>query len=221
MSSRVQRYARNLVGEEVDFDEIMAPVREHLEKRGELMAKKRKSEEDEIDELIEDLDELEDSEAVDDDDDEEDEDEELEDEDEDEDEDDDEEDVLEDDPDEKPRRRARTRKRGGRVATKAKKKSRKAAEDGVGTAEVADELGITPRALRALLRNRGIQADREGRYHWKSMDSPEIRKLRKLVEGGAVQEATAERLEKVKKSRKKKSAAKKSGRKKSSARKKR
>lgn len=157
----------------------------------------RKTKADEIDDLVDDLDELEDDDL-------EDEDEEVEvDEDEDEILDDDEEDEDED-PDEAPKARK------GRSKSKAKPKK---VREGIGTKEVADAAGITSRSLRMYLRAKGYQPrdDREGRYHWSSLNHPEVKQILKEIKAGAADRENKAKLAalKEKKAATKKAPAKK------------
>lgn len=166
---------------------------------------KQKSEDEEIEDLVDTLDELEEDEI-------EDEDVEVE-EDDDEDLEDDEDD---EDPDEAPKaKRSRSKK------SKAAKKER----TGIGTVEVADEAGITPRALRMFLRAKGYQPreDRDGRYEWASMRDPEVREILKAVKQGEAKKVAKEQIDdlKARKSAKKNTAKSKSTSKKTSARKRR
>lgn len=143
--------------------------------------RKRKTEDEEVDDILDELDEDEELE----DEDEEVEDDELEDDEDVEEEDDDEE------PDEAPRaKRSRTKK------TASKKKA--AAKDGIGTAELAAEAGVSSRELRMFLRDQNIQANREGRYNWPSVDSREAQMIIKKIKGGAVSKLRKEQLDKVK-----------------------
>ena len=167
-------------------------VGEMLERR-DRMPRKKKSDEDEIDALVDDLDEL--DEEEDDEDVEEDEDEEEDDEDEEEDE----------DPDEAPK---------ARKGKKSKKTTKaKAEKSGVGTTEVAEAAGIEPRQLRMYLRDKGIQPgdDREGRYHWPSLETKEVKVILRDISKGAVDKLNKDKLAslKGKKSTKKKSTTKK------------
>lgn len=153
--------------------------------------KKKQSDEDEIDALVDDLDdevedEDEDVEDVEEDDDEEDEDEEDE------------------DPDEAPKRSRR-----GRKSTKSKAKA-KPEKSGVGTVEVAELAGVEPRQLRMYLRSREIQSGetREGRYHWPSLESKEVKRIVADIRKGAVDKLNKEKIADLK-GRKKKSTAKK------------
>jgi hypothetical protein len=165
--------------------------------RRDRMPRKKKTDEEEIDSLVDELDELdeeEDVEDVEDEEDEEDEDEDVEDEDEIEDED--------EDPDEAPKR---TRKSRSKKSTS--KRAAKAAQDGVGTAEVAEAAGIEPRQLRMYLRAEGIQPD-EGRYHWPSLENKEVKAILRDIHKGAVDKLNKEKIAGLK--GKKKSTAKKS-----------
>ena len=153
--------------------------------------RKAQTEEDEIDELVDTLDELE-EEGI------EDEDEEFVGEDE------------EEDPDEAPKK-TRSRK---------KRTSKKAAPEktGVGTAEVAAEAGIEPRALRMYLRSKGIApggGDGGGRYNWPSMNSREVQTILKDINKGAVDKLNKEKIADLKsRSTRKKATAKKTTRRK-------
>jgi hypothetical protein len=152
---------------------------------------KKKAADEELEEL---MDELEDDEL-------EDEEEEYEEEDEEEEEDEDEE------PDEAPRARS---KRGR--AKKAKKRTSNGVSVEFGAPEVADLVGTTPRQLRALLRAEPDLASRTdgdtGRYSWRGPNDPKVKAIMKRVKGGAIKEAQAASLEKLKsrKSKKKSSA---------------
>ena len=148
-----------------------------------VMARKRKSE-DEIDDLVDDLDEL-DEEEVEDDEEVEEEDDDLEDEEED---DEDE----EDDPDEKP---ARSKSKRTSKKTAAKKE-----KSGIGTKEIAEALGTTPRQLRMFLRGHKFQTkdDRDGRYNWSSLNHPEVKKIMKAFESNAAKAANKAKTDEVK-----------------------
>ena len=169
----------------------LAPVINLQEERKKRMPRsKTKSKSDEIDDLVDDLDELEDEEV----------DEEEEDEDEEEDE-EDEEDDEDEDPDEAPKAR---KGRSKRAPAKAKKE-----RSGIGTVEVAEAAGTNPRALRGFLRAKGYQPrdDREGRYNWKSLNDPEVKKILREVRAGELKAQNKEKLAGLK--GKKKSTAKK------------
>lgn len=170
-------------------------------------AKNKKSAEvtdDEIDELegLEDLDEeLEDEEV------EEDEDED-EDEEEDEDEDEEEDDEDEDDEEEEP-----AAKKKGKGKPKAKKSN--AAKNGfVGTAELADDLDIDSRTLRMVLRKLREQDDafapdsESGRYQWKSLNDPQVKKIRKAIAKGVHKDIKKESLDRLKEKKAAEKAAK-------------
>ena len=97
-------------------------------------------------------------------------------------------DVLDDDedPDEAPvKKKTRTRT--------AKPKAEKT---GIGTAEVAEEAGIESRQLRMFLRAKGIQPkdDREGRYHWDSLNDPEVKQILRAIQKGEVEKLNKEKL---------------------------
>jgi len=162
-------------------------------------------EDDDLEELeaLEELDDLEDEEDEDDEDvdsdeeDDEDEDEEDEDEDEDDEEEDDEDDEEED---EEPAPKKSKKK------TPAKSRAR---EDGrVGSQEVAEHFNTDARTLRMVLRKHKIAKNPDsGRYDWSSLNHPEVKKIGRLIKGGAAKEAKAEGLERVKKTAKKKRSA--------------
>lgn len=161
-----------------------------LRRRDEGMPRKKKSDEDEIDELVDSLDELD-----------EDEDEEDVEEDEDE-EDEDEDDEDDEDPDEAPKK--------SRKGKTSKAKAKKPVREGVGTTEVAEAAGIEPRQLRMYLRNKEIQPgdDREGRYHWSSLEHKEVKAILRDIAKGAVDKLNKEKIASLK--GKKKGSAKKS-----------
>jgi hypothetical protein len=163
-------------------------VGEVLERRD--MPRKKQTEEDEIDELVDSLDELDEEED------------EVEDEIEDEEE-------EEEDPDEAPKRARKTRTK------KSTAKKAKAEQDGVGTVEVAAEAGIEPRQLRMYLRAKGIQPgeDRDGRYHWASLESKEVKQILAAINKGAVDKLNKEKLDDLK-GRSKKTTTKKTTRRK-------
>jgi hypothetical protein len=170
------------------------------------MPRKRKTDdEDEIDALVDDLDELDEDEEVEEEDVEEEEEEDVV-----EDEDEDDEDEEDEDPDEAPRKRSRS---------KSKTKTTKAKAVGVGTVEVAEAAGIEPRQLRMFLRAEGVQAgdSREGRYHWKSLNDPEVKRIIKAIRSGAVKKLNEEKLEGLKSKKTKKSTAKKTTKKRRTA----
>lgn len=147
---------------------------------------------DEIDELetVDDLEEELDEDLEDDED--EDEDEEDEDEDEDEEDDEDEDDEDEDEEEEEPK----SKKKG----KKSKSKSTRAAQNGkVGTGEVAEHCGVDSRTLRMVLRKHEIPKDEEsGRYEWKSLTSPTVKKIKKLIDKGEADAIKSESLQKLK-----------------------
>jgi hypothetical protein len=165
---------------------------------------------EDLDDLLDDLDEVEEEE-----DEEVEEDEDEEDEEEEDEEEDDEEEEEDEDPDEAPARKRRSSKSKSKAKAAPKKE-----KSGVGTVEIAEAAGTTPRALRAYLRNHGIQAkdDREGRYRWSSLSNPEVKKIIKAVQGGAIDRENKKRLAALKE---KKATAKKSPAKKSTTRKRR
>ena len=139
--------------------------------------------------------------GVEDDEDEDEDDEEDEDVEEDDDEDEDEDDEEEEEPAPKKRKKASSSK-----STKSKKSSgpsRSRTTDGkVGVQEVAAAAGTDARKLRMVLRKNGIEKDEDvGRYEWSSLNHPEVKKIIKLVKGGAVKTATEESLSKLKKSK--------------------
>lgn len=158
------------------------------------MARKAKSEDEELEDLVDELDEIED---------------EVEDEDEDviEDEDDDEDLEDEDDEDEDPDEAPKAKR------SRSKKSAAKKERTGISTTEVAAEAGTTPRQLRMFLRAKGYQPreDREGRYEWPSLRDPEVRQIIKEVRAGGAKKVAKEKIDELKgKSSAKKSSAKKS-----------
>jgi hypothetical protein len=110
-------------------------------------------------------------------------------EDDEEEEDEDEDDLVEDDPDEKPKKRGRS----------AAKKS--AVKEGVGTNEVAEAAGISPRSLRMLLR---AEFDKpEDGWRWSSLSHPQVKKILKRIDSGkAKTEKQSKKLDKKKASKK-------------------
>lgn len=179
--------------------------------------KKTKKTADEItDDELEELEGLEDLEDVD-------EDEVDEPEDEDEDEDEDEEDEDEDDEDEEEEEEPPKKSKKSKASSKKKTSRSKRTDNKVGSQELADHLGITPRDLRMLLRKLKIDKDPEtSRYEWSSFNAPEVKKIVKAHKSGATKAAKQEGLEKLKASKETSSATKKksSGTKKSSKKKK-
>jgi phage antirepressor YoqD-like protein len=189
---------------------VVGDVIAHMERRSIVAPRSKKDAEDEIDDLVDDLDELdeeededEEVEEVEEEDEEEDEDEEEAEEDEEEEEDDEEE-----DPDKAPKH--------GRSKGKAAAK-----REGIGTREVADELGIESRQLRMYLRSKGIQPrdDREGRYTWPSLKDKEVQRIIKDVRRGELAKMNKEKLDEMKGKAAKKSTDKKPAAKKTSAKK--
>lgn len=105
----------------------------------------------------------------------------------------DEEDEFEEEPDAKPTKSKRS---------KAKKAAKPRKErEGVGTNEVAEEAGITPRALRMLLRAE-FEKPEDG-WRWKSLNDPQVKQILKRVRAGGAKEAQQKSLDKVKGSKKK------------------
>lgn len=142
------------------------------------MPRSKKQDEEDLEDLVDDLDDLDEDEDV------AEEDEDVEDEDVDLDEDEEDE-----DPDEAPKKRR----------TKRTPKA-KAEKSGIGTKEIADELGVTPRELRMSLRALEIQPrdDREGRYHWKSLNDPEVKRIMKAVREAQAKRETKEKTDEAK-----------------------
>ena len=97
------------------------------------------------------------------------------------------------DPDEAPKK-TRTRK------TTSKKSTTKKVVEGISTREVADAAGIEPRQLRMFLRASGYQPkeDREGRYHWKSLNDPEVKEILKKIKAGEVDKLNKEKIASLK-----------------------
>lgn len=165
-------------------------------------------EDHELDDL-ESLDDLEDLEDLEDDDLEEDDEDTEEPEDEDEDEDEDDEDEDEPEPAPKKSRKATKAKSNGKGDASTLRPGRPLKEGFVGTSEVAQAAGIDSRRLRMLLRDKNIPVDPEtGRYQWKSLNDPQVERILKLVESGAVKELTSKALDKVKKNQAAKKEAK-------------
>jgi hypothetical protein len=104
--------------------------------------------------------------------------------------------VDDDDPDEAPKK-GRTRK--PRAPKEPKEKV------GIGTPELADELGVTSRSLRMFLRAKGYQPrdDREGRYVWKSLNDPEAKQIIKAFRSNEAAKANKDALAETKKPSKK------------------
>ncbi len=125
----------------------------------------------------------------------------------------------EDDEDEDPDEAPKARKRKGKKTKAAKPKKEKS---GIGTPEVAEAAGVTPRELRQYLRASGYQPrdDREGRYNWPSLRDPEVREIVKAIKGGAVAKQNKEKLDDLKaKKKSKKTSVKKTTKKKTRKRK--
>ena len=144
-----------------------------------------------VDDLEEEVDEdLEDEDVDEDEDEDEDEDDEDEDED-DEDEPDDEDDEDEDEEDEEPPKR----KKG-----KSKPRQSRAAKEGlVGTQEIAKAAGCDARTLRMVLRKHKVAKDEEsGRYQWKSLNDPTVKKILKWIKAGEADSIKKESLDKLK-----------------------
>jgi hypothetical protein len=153
------------------------------------------------------------------------------------DEDEDEEDEEDEDEEEEEEEPAPKKKGKGKTSTSSKsgsaskKKasgsspSRSRTTDGkVGVQEVAAAAGTDARKLRMVLRKHEIEKDEDvGRYEWSSLNHPEVKKILKLVKGGAVKQATNESLAKLnaKKGKSTKSKTADAPRKKSSGTKKR
>ena len=80
----------------------------------------------------------------------------------------------------------------------------------VGSSEVAEHFGIEPRSLRVLLRKNKIPKDADsGTYQWRSLTSPAVVKIGKLIKSGGVRKAQQENFDKLRKRAPKKSPAKK------------
>jgi hypothetical protein len=107
----------------------------------------------------------------------------------------------EDDDDDEEEEEAPRKRRSSKSSSKSKSKaSRSRTTDGkVGTQEVAEHLGIEPRALRMVLRRLKIDKDDETqRYEWSSLNHPAVKKIKKAVEGGAVKREQRASLDKLK-----------------------
>lgn len=154
----------------------------------------RKKKDAEVEEIItdEELEELEGLDELDEEleDDELEEDEEFEDEEEDEEEDEDEDDEdEEEEPAPKKRRKGAPAKSKKSASKKSPPKRKSAAERGVvGTVEVAEAAGTTPRQLRIVLRrfqgNPFTQDEDSGRWEWSSLNHPHVKKLIKMFADG-------------------------------------
>lgn len=114
------------------------------------------------------------------------------------------EDEFDEEPDAKPTKSKRSK---AKKASKPKKE-----REGVGTAEVAEEAGISPRSLRMLLRAE-FEKPEDG-WRWSSMSHPQVKAILKRVKAGGAKEAQDKQLDKVKgkkkSTKKKKSSSKKS-----------
>lgn len=109
---------------------------------------------------------------------------------------------AEDDPTVKAPKKSRKAKKSKKAkSTKAK------GEGGIGTTELAEAAGTDARALRVLLRAE-FPREEGGRYVWKSLNDPEAKAIIKRVRSGAVKDAQADKLSKLKKSKSKKTSAK-------------
>ena len=167
--------------------------------------RKKPVKDEELEELeaLEELEELDDEEEEEEVDEVEDDDEDEEDEEEDEDEEDDEEEEDEDDEeeeDEEPTPKRRNKSAAKASTKKASSKRGSRPDDGkVGTQEVAEHFGVDGRTLRIVLRKHGIEKDPDSnQYRWKSLKSPEVIKIGKLLKGGAAEKAKKESLDKLK-----------------------
>jgi hypothetical protein len=120
--------------------------------------------------------------------------------------DDDEDDEEDDDEEEEdappPKRRSKSKgsKSSSTTGKSSSGPSRSRTTDGkVGVQEVAEAAGTDARKLRMVLRKHGIEKDEDvGRYEWSSLNHPEVKKIIKLVKGGAVKAATKESLDNLK-----------------------
>lgn len=103
----------------------------------------------------------------------------------------------EDDEDEAP---APKKRKPVKAAAKPTKPSRSRTTDGkVGTAEVAAAAGIDSRALRMVLRKHAIPKDEEtSRYEWASLESPQVKKILKLIAAGEHKKISGEAFKKLK-----------------------
>lgn len=112
--------------------------------------------------------------------------------------------ALDEDTDSKPAKKGKSKTKG----TTTKKKKSRSADDGVGTAELAEAAGTDGRSLRMYLRKAKITKDEDkGRYWWPSLSDPEAKKIIKAVKAGAVDEVKKEGLERLKASQAEKKAA--------------
>lgn len=99
-----------------------------------------------------------------------------------------EEDEFEEEPDAKP---AKSKRSKAKKAAKPRKE-----REGIGTNEIAEEAGTTPRALRMLLRAEFEKP--EGGWRWKSLNDPQVKQILKRLRAGGAKEAQQKSLEKVK-----------------------
>lgn len=113
------------------------------------------------------------------------------------------------------------------------KKSKKAEKTTWGTRElaeyIAEEIGneYSTKELRVLLRKMAKEGELDwevsqgsgSRYEWDGPDDPEVQAILERVQGGEIEEARAEALEKLKESQAKKRAASKKGSKKKTSKK--
>lgn len=113
-------------------------------------------------------------------------------------EDDEEEEDDEDEEDEVPVRKRRAAK-ATPVAAPVKQSRSRTTDGKVGTQELANHLGIDGRSLRMLLRKKGIKVDPEtGRYEWKSLNDPTVKKIIKAHKSGETDEIKRESLDALK-----------------------
>jgi hypothetical protein len=99
---------------------------------------------------------------------------------------------------------------------KAKKprQSRAAANGFVGTQELAEDLGVSSRELRMVLRKLREKDDvykpdaETGRYQWKSLKDPQVKKIKKAIDSGLHKKIRDESLERLKQDQAAKKAAK-------------
>jgi hypothetical protein len=123
---------------------------------------------------------------------------------------------AEDDPTVEAPKTKRSRSKAASTRKGGTKKAK--GEGGIGTAEVAEAAGTDSRSLRMLLRAE-FPREEGGRYHWKSLNDPEVKRIIKRVQGGGTKEAKAASLDKLKSSKATKSTAKKSTAKKTTTKK--
>jgi hypothetical protein len=133
------------------------------------------------------------------------------------------EELEEDEPVEERSTRKSKRSRRERKAREEKPARAERSGDGAvtfGAKDLADHLDIEPKALRGLLRKMAAEGEitrdfGEGerpRYNWpKGVKDPDVQKIIKRVKSGAIEEARAEQLERLKGRKERSAKAKRKG----------